>query len=110
MDKETTRLAEAEQAARLVPHPWLSKIEKHISGKDEISVADILLTCVDKEMDRWTQADQNAVVGCLNFLRWERFQRRVPAERRTKPNEREWLYRPRVNQLELEEIKEGVTT
>ncbi len=55
-DANTTRLAEVEQAARLVPHPWLENIEKHIEGKDETSVADILLACVGKEMDKWTQA------------------------------------------------------
>ena len=100
--RELNREAEQEQAARYVGDPWgeliagwlkdptrrfdgAIPISPFISSTDSVSISDILLHCIGKRQEQWTQAGQNRVAACLRTSGWERY--------RDRTKNMEWCYR-----------------
>ncbi len=100
---ELNRVAEQEQAARYDGDPlgdliaaWLehptarydcgSPITPFTSTDESVSVPNVLLHCIGKPQEQWTQTDQNRVARCLRSLGWERYRKRIE-------NESLWHYR-----------------
>ena len=57
-----------------------------------VTVTDILIHCIGKRPDTWTQSDQNRVARSLIAKGWKRKQNRIGGER-------EWGYCPRVTSV-----------
>jgi predicted P-loop ATPase len=83
---ELTKEAEAEQSARYEGDPWDELILKWAEGRESISVAEVLMNCLEKRKDLWTQMDKNRVARCLRVNGWARFKSGPRAGR-------EWRYR-----------------
>ena len=83
---ELTKEAEAEQSARYDGDPWDELILKWADGRESISVAEVLMNCLEKRKDLWTQMDKNRVARCLRVNGWARFKSGPRAGR-------EWRYR-----------------
>jgi putative DNA primase/helicase len=82
--------AEAEQAARYEGDAWDSLIIEWVdarmaAGSDSVSVPEILETCIEKNKDQWTRADEMRVAKCLRANGWERY--------RDRKRGMEWRYR-----------------
>jgi predicted P-loop ATPase len=98
------RHAEAEQAERYQAGAWDDSIAAWLknpterfdhqghpvgafsSDLDSVTIHDILLHRIGKEMKQWTRADEMAVSAALKALEWERFRQRDG-------NRLEWRYR-----------------
>jgi len=80
--------AEREQAARFESDPWEDRIQQYIAAKTDVSITQILESCITKPTKDWTQIDKNRVARVLRSLRWLRF-RGCDVD-----GEREWRYRP----------------
>jgi len=87
-DAAAIEAARDEQADRYVDDPWHDPIAKHLRGKANLSIGDILAGALCIEKAKWTQAEQNRIARCLKTLGWERYRSPRPA--------REWRYRPVV--------------
>jgi len=92
---ELNRAAQGEQADRYQADPWSGLIAAWIeqpvqrydgdghpltpftSTPESVTVPDILIHCVAKRQDLWTQQDQNRVARSLRSLGWERHRRRT---------------------------------
>ena len=101
--RELNRDAEQEQAARYVGDPWSELIAGWLkdptqrfdegfplspftSSAESVSISDILLHCIGKRQELWTQSDQNRVAACLQSCGWERYRKRIG-------NDLDWHYR-----------------
>jgi predicted P-loop ATPase len=62
------------------------------SSPESVTVADILVHCIGKLPNMWTQADQTRVGRSLTAMGWNRKQKRVRGER-------EWRYFPPVTSV-----------
>lgn len=80
--------AEREQAARFESDPWEDRISQYIAAKTDVSITQILESCITKPTKDWTQVDKNRVARVLRSLRWLRFRGHDV------DGEREWRYRP----------------
>lgn len=69
-------------------------IAEMTSTPDSVTVAEILIHCIGKRLNSWTQTDQNRVARSLTAMRWTRYQRRIPGGR-------EWRYMSPVSPLAL---------
>jgi predicted P-loop ATPase len=47
-------------------------VEPWDSSQGEVTTDDVLLHAIGKPVDRWTQADRNAVAKCLTHNKWKR--------------------------------------
>jgi predicted P-loop ATPase len=83
---ELNRRAAEEQADRYEGDPWDELITKWINERADVSIAEILGSCIDKRKDQWTQLDKNRVARCLRSRGWERFNAGPRSAR-------EWRYR-----------------
>jgi predicted P-loop ATPase len=83
---ELNKEAEAEQSARYEGDPWDELILKWAEDRESISVAEVLMNCLEKRKDLWTQTDKNRVARCLRVNGWARFKSGPRAGR-------EWRYR-----------------
>ena len=77
-DDDLESIAQAEQQKRFKASPWLEEIEKHLTGKTEVRVNEILDDCLDIPKGQRGQHHMNEVVRCLQHLGWE--QRQVRRE------------------------------
>ena len=101
--RELNRDAEQEQAARYVGDPWSELIAGWLkdptqrfdegvplspftSSAESVSISDVLLHCIGKRQELWTQSDQNRVAACLQSFGWERYRKRIG-------NDLDWHYR-----------------
>ncbi len=91
LDEELSRQARQEQGERYAGDPWEGTVQRWVSGRDQISVGEILERLGKAESD-WTQADQNRVVRILSGEQyecgapiWDRKQRRIDGKR-------QWFY------------------
>jgi len=66
--------------------PWEKRIGDWVIDRDNISVTEVLASCIGKTQTQWTQADKNRVARSLRVLGWKRFQHRHGQWR-------EWRYR-----------------
>ncbi|MBI4459080.1 MAG: P-loop ATPase, partial [Acidobacteria bacterium] len=90
---ELNRVARQEQADRYEGDPWDEVIAgwlehptaRHDCGNpiapftsddESVSIHDVLLHCIGKRQELWTQADKNRVGRCLRALGWERYRDR----------------------------------
>jgi predicted P-loop ATPase len=101
---ELNRAAEREQMDRYEGDPWDELIslwledprprydegghplQPYTSDSKSVTVTDVLVHCIAKRQEQWTQADKNRVARSLVSLGWERQQIRLEARR-------EWRYR-----------------
>jgi predicted P-loop ATPase len=81
-DAHDIAAAREEQADRYADDPWDDIIVKHLDGKDDTSVAEVLADVLRIEEARWTQADQNRVARCLVARGWHQYWARVPTRGR----------------------------
>jgi predicted P-loop ATPase len=95
--------ASRQQSSRYEEDPWQALIGEWVdhpmertdlddkpplsSDEETVCIADILIHCIGKRKDQWTQGDQNRVVRCLQALGFERFQKHK------ENGAREWRYR-----------------
>ena len=84
---ELNEAAAVEQQERYDADTWQPIIEQWITGRESVTVEQILASCIDKPVKDWTQIDKNRVARSLKALKWERFQKRLDDE------SREWRYR-----------------
>ena len=84
--RELNRDAAEEQSDRYEGDPWDQVIAEWVSGRETVSITDVLRFCIEKRMDQWTQIDKNRVARCLRAQGWERFN---SGTRRA----RQWRYR-----------------
>jgi hypothetical protein len=56
------------------------------SSTDSVTTQDVLLHCIGKRMDQWTQADKMRVARSLKNLGWQRYRAGPKANR-------QWRYR-----------------
>ncbi len=70
--------AAAEISERFQTDAWHTPIVLYLNGRGltEVGIADLLLGCLNKPKEHWTQADQNRVARVLRSLGWERFNKR----------------------------------
>jgi len=54
------------------------------------SIADVLLHCLEKRKDQWTQVDKNRVARCLRSRGWIRFKARAGDDREWRYQNPEW--------------------
>ncbi len=108
--KELVESAAEEAQARYEADPWDEPISKWVkdpkqrfdesghpvaelrSSPESVIVSDILIHCIGRRIDAWTQADQNRVARSLTSMKWKRKQKRVGVER-------EWRYYPPVTSV-----------
>jgi predicted P-loop ATPase len=85
-DAGVAEQARAEQADRYEGDPWASIIEDWATGRDSITVEQVLALCIEKPKAQWQQLDMNRAARCLRAAGWGRFQQRAG-------DRREWRYR-----------------
>jgi predicted P-loop ATPase len=85
-------LAAEEARARYEGDPWDEVIGEWISGRESVSIPEVLAQCLNKNRETWTQADQNRVARSLAAKGWIRRQRRTG-------DQREWRYHPPVTSV-----------
>jgi hypothetical protein len=91
---ELDRLAEEEQSDRFdhgvwdeLIAAWLDSpeqsrdthghpVEPYTSDFESVTVSDILMHCIRKPVDKWTQADKNQVARALRAMKWEQFRKK----------------------------------
>ena len=83
---ELNREAAEEQADRYEGDPWDELIVAWVEERDSVSIPDVLMFCLEKKKDMWSQWDRNRVARCLRASGWVRFK---AGPRRA----REWRYR-----------------
>ena len=77
-----------QESPRAPPHP----VAELRSSPEFVTVTDILIHCIGKRPDAWTQADQNRVARSLTSKKWKRKLKRTG-------DEREWRYFPAVTSV-----------
>ena len=83
---EPNEAANLERSDRPKNDSWEKRIGDWVIDRDNISVAEVLASCIGKPQIQWTQADKNRVARSLRALGWKRFQHRHGQWR-------EWRYR-----------------
>jgi predicted P-loop ATPase len=78
-----------EQRQRYDEDPWQTVIDNYVSGRDHVTVGQILSNCLDKRTCDWTQADKNRIARSLRAIGWKR--KRGPKE---EDGHRDWRYQP----------------
>jgi predicted P-loop ATPase len=86
LDTEDLMRSAAEEAqARYEGDPWDEIIGEWISDRENVSVSEVLQTCLNKNKETWTQIDQNRVARSLIIKGWRRKLKRTGGQR-------EWQY------------------
>ncbi len=86
---ELNAAAGDEQLQRYDEDAWQPLIEAWIEGRENVTVEQILRSCIEKQPKDWTQADKARIGRCLHALGWTK-------KRASKDNNghREWRYVP----------------
>lgn len=87
---ELSKQAEQEQALRYEDDPWDELIIRWAENRPSVSIADVLLHCLEKRKDQWTQVDKNRVARCLRSRGWIRFKARAGDDREWRYQNPEW--------------------
>lgn len=82
-------VAAAEQLDRFEVDAWQTAIDAWTQGQNEITIHQVLTSCLGKSVDKIQQTDQNRVARCLRAMKWVRFNARTG----TTASGREWRYR-----------------
>lgn len=80
--------AEIEQRARYESDPWEEIVAKWIDGRRDVSISDVLSSCITKPTGQWSQLDKVRMSRVLTSLGWTRHNLRTDA------GNREWRYTP----------------
>jgi putative DNA primase/helicase len=86
---ELSATAAEEQQQRYDEDAWQQLIEDWVEGREYVTIAQILRTCIEKLSRDWTQSDKNRVARCLRAIGWTK--KRGPQD---KSGHREWRYVP----------------
>jgi predicted P-loop ATPase len=65
--------AEEEQAARFDADPWEERVRQYVASRDDVSITQILDSCIIKPTKDWTQLDKNRASRVLQSLGWGRY-------------------------------------
>lgn len=84
--RELNEAATEEQAARYEGDPWDEPIAAWLEGRENVTIGQVLMACIQKPQKDWGQADKNRVSRSLQALGWKRFQQRDGEKR-------DWRYR-----------------
>jgi len=86
VDDENGKAARKEQEARYEPGAWDDSIAVWLTEnkKTDVSVAEVLINCLDKPPQMWQQRDANAVVKALSHLKWKQYRVSGSGSRRYK--------------------------
>jgi predicted P-loop ATPase len=68
--RELNDRAKEEQADRCEEDPWQEPITSWAESRTEVSISDVLTSCIDKPKGQWTQQDRNRVARCLRAMSW----------------------------------------
>jgi predicted P-loop ATPase len=79
--EELMRSAAEEAQARYEGDPWDEIIGEWISDRENVSVSEVLQSCLNKPKETWTQIDQNRVARSLIAKGWKRKLKRTGGER-----------------------------
>ncbi len=85
--KALNQLASSEQADRYQIDPWQSLVERWSGGRQSVSNDEIFEYALGKSPEDCDVKAEKRIGKILRFLKWERYQRRLPDGRR------EWRYR-----------------
>jgi len=85
-NQELIREAATEQADRFEGDPWEESIATFIEDRIDVSIDQILGSCLEKPKAQWSQMDKNRIARTLRSLNWERYYARTGTAR-------EWRYR-----------------
>ncbi len=88
--------AAEEQEDRYEADPWDELIRPWIAGRESVSIAEVLASCIGKPASLWTQQDKNRVGRSLRVMRWERFKAGPRADREYRFRLKTWT-RPDVD-------------
>ena len=86
IDGDTLGAAAEAQADRYLADVWEDKIAAYATGARDVSVAEVLETCLGIMPGRWSRGEQMRVARCLTHLKFVCYQSR-------KDGAREWRYR-----------------
>jgi hypothetical protein len=95
-DPRLIALANEEQRNRYQADVWQDLIASWLVSRaprlddatqDSVSIDELLLGCIGKSRDQWTQRDKKRVAGCLRSLGWKRY------KHGRGDGKREWRYR-----------------
>lgn len=78
--------AAAEQADRFEEDPWHEPIANWVEHRSDVSIEQVLTSCLEKKKADWSQSDKNRIARTLRVLGFERYRDRIG-------NQREWRYR-----------------
>jgi predicted P-loop ATPase len=70
--KDLSDLAEEEQSERCEEDLWQETIVHWSESRDDVSISDILTSCIGKPKAQWNPQDRNRVARCLRSLGWVR--------------------------------------
>jgi len=85
---ELHALAVAEQDARLEVDAWTEKVSEWLSGRQDVSVGEVLVSALGIPLETWSQTSQNRIAKILAYNGFERYrpckkgQSRTPRYRR----------------------------
>jgi predicted P-loop ATPase len=72
-DLELVKEAQEEQAKRYESDVWEERIATWLGLKKDVSVSEVLETCIQKPMKDCTQRDKVRVARCLRSLKWVKY-------------------------------------
>jgi predicted P-loop ATPase len=82
---ELTDAAAQQVAERYEGDAWDQPISDYVSGRDQVSIREILEFALKLPVDRWDKGQQTRIGKCLTSLRWKRVQKRDGSRR-------QWVY------------------
>ena len=85
-DDAIAAVAAEEQDSRYLADVWEDKIADFVAKQPDVSVAEVLETCLGIEPGRWQRSDQMRVARCLTHMQFTRYHARSGTRR-------EWRYR-----------------
>ena len=70
--KDDIRAAKEQQEERRVTDEWENLVAAFVTGREDVTIGEILSEVFFIEKAKWTQPDQNRVARCLVALGWKR--------------------------------------
>jgi predicted P-loop ATPase len=78
---EAAQLREAQEQYQS-RDPWWDRIAQWVDTRAQVTVAEVLTDCIQKDRSQWSKADEMRVGGVLQGLGWVKKQRRIGGRRR----------------------------
>lgn len=93
---ELVAQAKVRQASKLDLDVWQERIENYCAGLENVSVSEILSSCIGKPLSYQNQQDKNRAARCLQIMGWQKF--RASTEAGARP----WRYKPPAGEPALQ--------